>query len=444
MNANLNVTTHHLRALLPVALALCLTSAPPPSRAATAKTTKPPAAKPARKAGFPHDPYLGAIVVDAGMGHVLFEDHADARGIPASLVKLMDMLLVMEKIEHGELSLNERVRVSAKAASMPESNVGLMQKETFPVEELLYALAVRSANDAAVALAEKVAGSTDAFIELMNARARELGLTNTVFHSVNGLPPAGGEHHSFTTARELAVLCRELLKHPDVLRYTSTRERVFRPNAGKKTVKMVTHNHLVGRVKGCDGLKTGYISASGFSIVVTAAREGRRLLVVVLDSQDMKTRDAKAAELLEKGFAELLGTETTPPPKPHAKPGARLPKDHKVVSVAFRDDPLDHKAEEAIDQIEIVAPSAAVHRVRKMPPDWTAGLSGQNGDPGRCVLGCAHQHFAVSDIHTFDGLVSLSVPAELQPEIKVRIGVTRGPLGPGREVTLDEKDLVLK
>jgi hypothetical protein len=115
-----------------------------------------------------------------------------------------------------------------------------------------------------------------------------------------------------------------------------------------------------------------------------------------------------------------------------------------VVSVGFRGDPLDHSAEEAIEQIEIVALSGVVYRVGKMPTDWKAAISGQHLDSVSCVLGCDHQSFAVSDIHTFDGLVSLEVPAQHKPEIKVCIWVTRGPLGPGRITTLDETDLVLK
>jgi len=251
------------------------------------------------------NPYLGAIVEDAKTGRVLFEAQADAKGYPASVLKLMDLLIILEKIEQGQLSPKDPVPVSAKAAKTGGSQVWLAEKEIFSLDEMLYALMVQSANDAAVALAEKVAGSTDAFVELMNLKAKELGMTSTVFHSVHGLPPARGQEHDVTTARDLAILCRELLKHPETLRYTSTRERPFRPSAGDKTVVMRAHNHLLNRVEGCDGLKTGYIAQAGFSIAVTAARNGQRIVVVVLDSIDLKTRDARAAELVAKGFAAL-------------------------------------------------------------------------------------------------------------------------------------------
>jgi D-alanyl-D-alanine carboxypeptidase (penicillin-binding protein 5/6) len=243
--------------------------------------------------------------LDATTGKVLYQDQADAKGYPASVLKLMDLLIILEKIEQKQLSLQDQVPVSAKASHIGGSRVWLADKESFTVDEMLYALMVQSANDAAAALAEKVAGSTDGFIELMNRRAKELGMASTVFHSVHGLPPAKGQEHDVTTARDLSLLCRELLKHSDTLRYTSTREHAFRPNVAGKTIQMRTHNHLLAGVEGCDGFKTGYIAQSGYSIAVTAARHGQRVIVVVLDSTSLKVRDAKAAELVAKGFAAL-------------------------------------------------------------------------------------------------------------------------------------------
>jgi serine-type D-Ala-D-Ala carboxypeptidase (penicillin-binding protein 5/6) len=262
-------------------------------------------AKAPHKGWMARNPYRGAIVVDAASGRVLFEDQADVRGYPASMQKLMDLLIILDKIEHGQLSLQDKVPVSAKAAKTGGSQVWLAEKEVFSLDEMLYALMVQSANDAAVALAEKVAGSTDAFVELMNQKARELGMNSTVFHSVHGLPPGPGQEHDVTTARDFAVLCREVVKHPEALRYTSTREKAFRENVPNKTVVMRAHNHLLGHVEGCDGLKTGYFAQAGFSIAVTAARQGQRVIVVVLDSPDLKTRDHKATELVAKGFAAL-------------------------------------------------------------------------------------------------------------------------------------------
>jgi D-alanyl-D-alanine carboxypeptidase (penicillin-binding protein 5/6) len=284
--------------------------------AATAKSNAAsPAAKSPRGRRIARDPWLGAIVLDAATGKVLYEDQADAKGYPASVLKLMDLLIILEKIEQKQLSLQDQVPVSAKASHTGGSRVWLKEKESFTVDEMLYALMIQSANDAAVALAEKVAGSTDGFIELMNRRAKELGMNSTVFHSVHGLPPGKGQEHDVTTARDLSILCRELLKHPDTLRYTSVRARPFRPDVAGHTVNMTAHNHLLGHVEGCDGLKTGYITASGFSIAVTAARHGQRVIVIVFDSTTLKVRDAKAAELLAKGFAALpaAGQGSVPP-----------------------------------------------------------------------------------------------------------------------------------
>ena len=264
-----------------------------------------PSGKAAKKTSIAANPYLGAIVVDAATGRVLFDDKADAKGYPASTLKLMDLLIILEKIEQKQITLQDPVRVSAKASHIGGSRVWLAEKETFTVDEMLYALAVQSANDVAVALAEKVAGSTEAFVELMNKRAQELGMTSTVIHSVHGLPPGVGQEHDVTTARDFSLLCRELLKHPDVLRYTATRERPFRPNDPKHMVMMRNHDHLLGEVAGVDGLKTGYFAEAGYSIAITAQRNGQRVIAIILGSADRKARDAKAAELVAKGFLAL-------------------------------------------------------------------------------------------------------------------------------------------
>src|ERR1035437_10312029 len=228
-------------------LFLLLCAGQPMAEAATstAKSTAPSTAKSASRKSIARDPWLGAIVLDASTGKVLYEDQADAKGYPASVLKLMDLLIILEKIEQKQLSLQDQVPVSAKASHTGGSRVWLAEKESFTVDEMLYALMIQSANDAAVALAEKVAGSTDAFLEFMNRRAKELGMNSTIFHSVHGLPPGKGQEHDLTTARDLSILCRELLKHPDTLRYTATLERPFRPNVAGKTVIMRSHNHLL-------------------------------------------------------------------------------------------------------------------------------------------------------------------------------------------------------
>lgn len=249
-------------------------------------------------------PYLGAIVIDAATGRSLFEDQADERGYPASLTKLMTFGVVMDQVAAGRLDLNDPVTVSAAAARTGGSQVHLKQGEVFTVDDLLYMLMIQSANDAAMALATHVAGSRDAFVGLMNEKARALGLTHTVFHSPHGLPPGAGQEPDVSTPRDLARLSRELISQGQILRYSAVRERTIREQTTQPFI-MRTHNGLLGALPGCDGLKTGYFSAAGYSISVTAERAGRRLITLVLGSTQRVARDVKAKELTELGFADL-------------------------------------------------------------------------------------------------------------------------------------------
>jgi len=261
--------------------------------------------------GKPRAPYIGAVITDADSGEVLFEERADEPGSPASTLKLMTLLLVQERIDSGSIKLHEMVKVSVEAYKTGGSQVYLDPKETIPVEDLLYALMIQSANDAAVALAEHVAGSTAQFVELMNERARELGMTKTRFSTVNGLRPEPGNPYNVTTARDMSVLAGELCRHPDVFKYTSADYRQFNSPIRKQAFDMRTHNpFLKKKVEGCDGFKTGYTSTAGWSIVVTCKRNGRRLNVVVLSSDARLTRDAAAEKLLEQGFAIINGSES--------------------------------------------------------------------------------------------------------------------------------------
>ena len=259
-------------------------------------------------------PYIGAITVDAASGRVLFEDHADAQGYPASVQKTMTLLVVLDKVQRGALKLDEMVPVTVEAADMGGSQVYLDPRESFPVEDLLYALMVQSANDAAVALAIYVGGSVAGFVDLMNQRAKAIGMTHTVFHSVHGLPPSQGSEPDLTTARDLALLGRELiLKYPQALKYTGTVKRGFRNG----TFIMQNHDHLLTSYPGCDGLKTGYFKQAGYSIIATATRNNARVITVVLGADKSKNprhpnsaRDEKAAELMTKGFSALSASVT--------------------------------------------------------------------------------------------------------------------------------------
>lgn len=248
-----------------------------------------------------NDPYTGAIVVDGISGEVIFEDGADRKVYPASVVKLMDMLIILEMLEEGRLKPDQWIHVTAEASKMGGSQVYLKEGETFTLDEMLYALSIKSANDVAVALAVNIAGTTDNFVKLMNERAAALGLESTEFHSVHGLPPSTGQKPDVSTPRDIAKLSLEIVKHPKALHYTATKEKWFRNN----TFEMLTHNRLLHDVPGCDGLKTGYFRAGGFSISATAERDGRRVIAVVMGCKSRPTRDQKTRELLSYGFMHL-------------------------------------------------------------------------------------------------------------------------------------------
>jgi len=291
---------------------------------AVAATHKPPVRS--SSTAVNSEAYRGAIVIDAATGQVLFEDRADVQSPPASVTKLMTFLIVEEKIKRGELKLDAPVTVTAEASHTGGSRVWLVDKESITVEDLLYALMVQSANDAAVALADHICGSKEAFVDIMNIKARELGLHNTVYHSPHGLPPElrKGQESDLSTARDLAMLARKLIAETDVLKYSATRHRDFRHQNGK-VISMDNHDHLLSAVPGCDGLKTGYYREAGYSIAATAMRGGRRVIAVVLGSpsgngrQPWGLRDTVTTQLIERGFAAL------PPPVAAAAPVAQAP-----------------------------------------------------------------------------------------------------------------------
>lgn len=290
------------------------------------------------------NPYLGAIVIDAASGKVLFEDNADVKGYPASITKLMDLMVLLEAIQAKRLSLQDQVTVTAEASRIGGSQVYLKEHEVFSVDDLLYALIVQSANDSAVALALHYAGSTEAFVEQMNKRAQELGMKDTVFHSVHGLPPGKEQSADVSTPRDIAILCQALLKYPDTIRYTATKERTFRPDAPSPFI-MRSHNHLLGHLDGCDGLKTGYFFKAGFSIAATAAKKNQRAIAVVFGSLNRKTRDAKARAILSKGLMTLVASAPPVPPAPAIDKTKDTPEkavqEEKVVAEAGKKDVVE-------------------------------------------------------------------------------------------------------
>jgi serine-type D-Ala-D-Ala carboxypeptidase (penicillin-binding protein 5/6) len=248
----------------------------------------------------PGGPYHSALLIDPESGRVLFEKEATRLWPPASMVKMMVALVAIEAIRSGEARLDDPVRVSRLASRTGGSRVFLRANEVLAFDELLRAMMVASANDAAVALSEALAGSTDAMVDRMNRRARELGMKDTVYHSVNGLPPKrGAGEPDITSAIDLATLARKLLEYPEVFRYSGLRYASFR---GGRT-RLHNTNHLVGTMDGVDGLKTGYYRLAGFNLTATASRNGLRLIAVVLGCPTLRSRFDLARDLLEWGFA---------------------------------------------------------------------------------------------------------------------------------------------
>ncbi|MDD3275602.1 MAG: D-alanyl-D-alanine carboxypeptidase [Kiritimatiellales bacterium] len=271
------------------------------------------------------DPYYGAVVIDAATGQILQEDHASAKAYPASMVKLANLFVVFDDLQAGKLSLTEPVTVTREVSQIGGRQVWLKEGEVFPLEELIYAALIHSANDAATALAIRASGTKEAHAARMTAKANELGLRNTVFHSVHGLPPGAGQEPDMTSALDMALLAKALIEtHPEVLKYSSISIRPFRT---ENPVQLTSSNKLLGHVPGCDGLKTGYFYAGGFSITATAQRDGRRVIAVILGSKDKKMRDSKAAEWIESGFAKL--PPLPPPPVIEAEP---VPEEIPVVA----------------------------------------------------------------------------------------------------------------
>ena len=238
-----------------------------------------------------------AILMDASTGKVLYEKNADAALPPASVTKIMTLLLVMEAIESGAVSLTDEASVSEAASKMGGSQVFLEAGERMSVEELIKCVVIASANDAAYALAEHIAGSEDAFVARMNERARALGMENTHFENTNGLDDTVTSH--LTSARDIAIMSRELLRHPTILKYTTIWQDTIRDGA----FTLTNTNRLVRFYPGATGLKTGSTAKALFCISATAERDGMHLIAVVMGAPTRDIRNAEAKKLLDYGFS---------------------------------------------------------------------------------------------------------------------------------------------
>lgn len=304
------------------------------------------------------NPKYASIVVDAETGKVLRARNANKILHPASLTKMMTLYMTFDALSNGHLKLTDRVPISRHAAGMVPSKLNLPVGSSIKVEDAILALVTKSANDVAAALAEKIAGSEWAFAQKMTSRARQLGMKDTVFRNASGL------HHKdqVTTARDMAILGRALIyDHPQYYRYFSTKNFSYRGH------NYHNHNRLMSSYKGMDGIKTGYIHASGFNLVASAVRDDRRLVAVVLGGRTTQTRNSHMANIMDEGFrlaqnlpkARIASLQLPPrvaravqPPKPSKKPDTVM-----LVLASLKDKPAtapqiaDEKNSEDMDAL---------------------------------------------------------------------------------------------
>lgn len=238
-----------------------------------------------------------AILLDATTGTILYKKNEHEKLAPASMTKVMSMLLIMEAIDNGSLSLEDEVVISENAANMGGSQVYLQAGEVYQVKELLKGIAVASGNDAVVAMAEKVSGTVEEFVKRMNERAKELGAVDTNFVNPHGLD---AENH-YTTAYDMALFAKELLKHPTILQYTSIYEDYLQKKDGS-SIWLVNTNKLVRFYDGVDGLKTGFTTTAGYCLTATAKKNNLRLISVVMGAETSDKRSSDTTNLLNYGF----------------------------------------------------------------------------------------------------------------------------------------------
>ena len=238
-----------------------------------------------------------AILVEVSTGKVLYEEEMNTKRSPASMTKIMTLLLTMEALEKGNINLTDKVKISSKASSMGGSQIYVQEGSSVDVKTLIKGMAIASANDAAVSMAEYIGGSESSFVYMMNKRARELGCKNTSFKNPHGLDEEG----HYTTAYDLSLIAMELLKYPSILKYTSTYEDYIDVSGSNHW--LVNTNKLVRFYSGIDGLKTGYTSKAGYCLTATMEKNNMRLLSIVMGEENKDNRSEDTITLMEYGFS---------------------------------------------------------------------------------------------------------------------------------------------
>ena len=238
-----------------------------------------------------------AIMIEASTGEILFQKNKDEKLAPASMTKMMSMILIMEEIENGNLKWDEMITTSERASSMGGSQIFLKAGEKMSVEDLLKGVAIASGNDAVVALAERIAGSEEAFVKRMNARGKDLGLKNTNFVNATGLT---ADNH-YSSSYDMSLIAKELVKHEKILEFTGTYEDYLRKDT-KSPFWLVNTNRLVRFKEGVDGLKTGFTNEAGYCLTATMKKDGMRLITVVMKEETANKRSADTTKMLDYGF----------------------------------------------------------------------------------------------------------------------------------------------
>lgn len=286
--------------------ALAMANAALATLPADAATKKAAAAKPAQETPTRY----AAIIIDDSSGRVLHQVNADDKRYPASLTKMMTIYMAFEAIEKKRLSFDSPLKFSMHAVNQAPSRIGLQLNDIITVRQAILALVTKSANDAATALGETIGGTEQNFAVMMTKRAQALGMSNTVFRNANGLP----DPQQYTTARDLATLARSLRRDfPQHYHYFATPEFTY------KGVTIANHNRVLNQLDGADGLKTGYIRASGFNLATSASRGNRRIVGVVLGGESGSWRDARMVQLMEQAFDNTI-TQPAPSLVASAKP----------------------------------------------------------------------------------------------------------------------------
>jgi D-alanyl-D-alanine carboxypeptidase (penicillin-binding protein 5/6) len=243
--------------------------------------------------------YKSAILMEYESGRIIYEKNMHLQLPPASMTKMMLMLVVMEKIKENKITLKDKITITGAASKIGGSQAYLKEGEVFTLEELMQSIAIHSSNDSCYAVSEYISGSTEGFVELMNDYAKELGMNDTLYHTVHGLPPATeDEEEDMTSAYDSAILAKKLVEYPELLKWTSTKEAPFRE--GKFIMRNT--NKLIGTFPGADGLKTGFYSKAGFNLTATAKKDETRLISVVMGAPSEAARTSESKRLLSMGF----------------------------------------------------------------------------------------------------------------------------------------------